>query len=222
MAYRNKEGAHVHTTDPGWRHSLAVPFPRGKRQDMLSKPLRRGDTCHCSPVSLAKGSDLITPGQGCIISPLECRVNNPAQSYYLLRGLMWLFFFVPLSCLAAPDPEVVATNRPLNLSFLLVPEAWMICCLHFPPQPLELLFPRPLPSLNVSQGLKMLLILLIMQRTLRSEAWPDLIHILETLLCLSEKVTRDRDRESVTYFLLSAPFHLQNMTFLFWLRWAWK
>lgn len=115
------------------------------------------------------------------------------------------FFFVPLSCLAAPDPEVIATNRPLNMWFLLVPEAWMICYLHFPPQPLELLFPRPLPSLNVSRGLKILLILLIMQRTLRSEAWPDLIHILETLLCLSEKVTRDEDRESVTYFFIISP-----------------
>lgn len=45
---------------------------------------------------------------------------------------------------------------------------------------------------------------------------PCLVRVLEALLCLSETVKRDGDREGgVTYFSLSAPLHLQNTTFLF-------
>lgn len=112
---------------------------------------------------------------------------------------MWHFFLVPLPWLVARYLKVVGATSPLNLKFSFSLKAWMTCCLH---PTLRVTVPMFPVLAKCQPRLKMLLILLRLQRTPRSEARPDLIHIFETLFCLSKKVKKDK-RKCDLLFIIS-------------------
>lgn len=137
---------------------------------------------------------------------LEGSVNNRAQQCYLRWVLLWHFFPVPPSCLAAPHPKVIA------------PTVLWTCGSHFPPKlgwstvctltPALRVTAALLPACGTRQlGLQMpQAFLLSTENTqVRGLTWLE-SRLRNPPLSLGES----QDRESVTYFLLSAPFHLQK------------
>lgn len=118
---------------------------------------------------------------------------------------------MPLPCLVARYLKVVGATSPLNLKFSFSLKAWMTCYLH---PTLRVTVPMFSVLVKCQPRLKMLLILLRVQRTPRSEAQPDLIHIFETLLCLSKKVMKDERKCDLLFIIGTISSAKHDFSFL--------